>query len=130
MRSLRLVTAVTFLFLTLFPGISRAADIDALEKRLNSLEQEVAVLKRQLELAKEDSDKKSTDTPIITASTKDGFSIKSPDDGFKLRIRGLIQADGRYFTDNQKDTGTTDTFLVRRARPIFEGTVGKNFDFT
>src|SRR6185503_19489182 len=41
----------------------------------------------------------------------------------------LIQADGRFFTDNQKDNGTTDTFLVRRARIIFDGTVGKLFDF-
>lgn len=105
------------------------ADTQAIEERLQALEQEVAILKRQLEVEKEEAAKKSTDTPIITANSKDGFSIKSQDDSFKLRIRGLIQADGRFFTDNQKDNGTTDTFSVRRARPIFEGTVGKIFDF-
>lgn len=40
-----------------------------------------------------------------------------------------MQLDGRYFTDNQKDNSTTDTFTVRRARPILEGTLSKNFDF-
>lgn len=115
--------------LTLIHSKTSFADVAQLEERLNQLEQEVAILKRQLELAKEDEIKKKTETPIITASSKDGFSIKSPDDGFKLRIRGLLQADGRFFTDNEKDNSTTDTFTVRRARPIFEGTVGKMFDF-
>lgn len=101
----------------------------SLEDRLKSLEQEVAILKRQLELEKEGKEKKSGETPIISASAKDGFSIKSPDESFRLKIRGLAQADGRFFTDNQKNNGTIDTFSVRRARPIFEGTVGKFFDF-
>jgi phosphate-selective porin OprO and OprP len=106
-----------------------SADTEAIEKRLQALEQEVAVLKRQLELEKEEQAKTSSETPIVSASVKDGFSIKSPDDQFKLKIRGLIQADGRFFTDNQKDNSTTDTFSVRRARLIFDGTVGKMFDF-
>src|SRR3989338_8927002 len=105
------------------------ADTAAIEKRLGELEQEVAILKRQLEVQKEEVDKKATETLIVTASAKDGFSIKSLDDNFKLKIRGLVQADGRFFTDNQKDNGTTDTFTVRRARLIFDGTVGKQFDF-
>jgi phosphate-selective porin OprO/OprP len=113
-----------------FPTKSFAqSDIKALEDRLNQLEQEVAILKRQLELKKEDEAKKSLETPIVTASAKEGFSIKATDDSYKLKIRGLIQADGRFFTDNQKDNGTTDTFTVRRARLIFDGTVGKLFDF-
>src|SRR5690349_7911575 len=103
---------------------------EALLKRLESLEQEVAILKRQIENNKEDAVTKAKDTPVVTASSKDGFSIKSADDAFKLKIRGLVQADARIFTDNHKDlAGTTDTFLIRRARPIFEGTVAKNFDF-
>lgn len=113
-----------------FERISWAADTAALEARLNDLEQQVAILKRQIEINKEDAAAKAPETPIITASAKDGFSIKSPDEAFKLRVRGLVQADARVYTDNRKDlTGTTDNFLIRRARPIFEGTVGKNFDF-
>jgi phosphate-selective porin OprO/OprP len=108
--------------------IPAAADL-SVEERLTQLEQEVAILKRQLELEKEDKDKKAGENTIVSASVKDGFSLKSPDDNFKLKIRGLIQADGRYFTDNKKDIGTTDTFSVRRARLIFDGTVGKIFDY-
>ncbi len=130
MRLLARILAVLTV-ITAFGGSNLAlADTAALEARLNALEQEVVVLKRQIEVDKEEAAKKAPDVPIITASSKDGFSIKSPDDSFKLKVRGLIQADARVFTGNSKDlAGTTDNFLVRRARPIFEGTLGKYFDF-
>lgn len=128
MSSIRFVLiAALVLGLTYQPKNGYASDDTA--KRLDDLEQQVAILKRQLEVEKEEKDKKAPDTPIVTASAKDGFSIKSPDNSFRLRIRGIVQADGRFFADNQKDNSTTDTFSVRRARPIFEGTVGKDFDF-
>lgn len=114
-----IVTAPKYLF----------ADDSALEKRLSELEAEIAIIKRQLDLKKEDDTKLVQTTPVVTANSKDGFSIKAPDDSVKLKIRGLVQADGRFFTDNEKDNGTTDTFSVRRARLIFDGTVGKIFDF-
>ena len=52
------------------------ADSKSLEDRLVDLEQQVGILKRQLELKKEDEDKAKKETPVITASSKDGFSIK------------------------------------------------------
>ncbi len=94
-----------------------------------NLQQEIAVLKRQLEVKTEEDAKKAADTPIITANIKDGFSIKSADESFKLKIRGYTQTDGRFFFYDKKDLGVNDTFSVRRARLIFEGSVGKNFDF-
>jgi phosphate-selective porin OprO/OprP len=127
MKSINSTIAVSMISFIL--STNSFADSDGLEKRLADLEQQVAILKREIELKKEDEVKAKAETPIITASSKDGFSIKSPDDNFKLKIRGLIQADGRFFTDNQKDNGTTDTFTIRRARPIFEGTVAQNYDF-
>lgn len=106
------------------------ADQASLEARLSDLEQQIAILKRQIENSKEEAATKAKDAPVITANVKDGFSIKSADDAFKLRVRGLVQADARVFTSTSKEVaGTGDTFLIRRARPIFEGTVGKNFDF-
>jgi phosphate-selective porin OprO and OprP len=123
----RTISIITIL-VTLIP--QAYADTAALEKRLEALEQEVAILKRQLEVEKEAKAQKAPETPIITASAKEGFSIKSPDDSFKLKLRGLLQADARLYRGSNKDlTGTTDNFLVRRARPIFEGTVGKYWDF-
>ncbi len=128
MRSVRFMVLILFLVSGFSPGAVWADDA-ALLQRVEALENELKILKRQLEIRKEDEDKKKVETPVITASSKDGFSIKSPDDAFKLKVRGLLNVDGRFFTDNKKDIGTTDTFLVRRARPIFEGTVYKNFGF-
>lgn len=106
------------------------ASDQSLEQRLATLEQETAVLKRQLELEKEDRQKKAQESAFVTASAKDGFVLKSPDDSFRLRLRGLVQFDGRFYpNDNTGAAGATDEFLVRRVRPILEGTVGKNFDF-
>jgi phosphate-selective porin OprO/OprP len=63
----------------------------------------------------------------ITAG-KDGFSIGSADGNFQLKLRGYVQLDGRFFqSDDQRPA--TDTFTVRRARPIVEGTLYKIFDF-
>jgi phosphate-selective porin OprO and OprP len=64
--------------------------------------------------------------PGFTAG-KEGFSWMSADGDFALRLRGYFQLDGRFFS-NETPSGV-DTFLVRRARPIFEGTVFKIFDF-
>lgn len=122
-----LVLAVSFTAKTSYA--EEASSSATLEKRLEALEEEVKLLRRQLELKKEDEDKKAKEYPVITASSKDGFSIKSPDESFKLKLRGLLHTDARFFTDNKKDIGTTDTFIVRRARPIFEGTVYKDFGF-
>lgn len=63
-------------------------------------------------------------TPQITAG-KDGFSLKSADGAFVLKFRGYVQLDGRFFDGGP----ATDAFLMRRVRPIFEGTVFKIFDF-
>ncbi len=119
------------------PGIARASEpapgsTAALIQRLDDLEQEVALLKRQLEVQKEIEDKKAAESPLVTANANNGITIKSPDDAFKFRARGYLQTDARLFTNNDKSfagTGTTDNFLLRRVRPSFEGTVYKYFDY-
>lgn len=45
-----------------------------------------------------------------------------------MRLRGYVQFDGRFFQDDEQRPGV-DTFLLRRVRPILEGTLFKNFDF-
>lgn len=124
------------------PRAARAAETNAtaatvpsnavILQRLSDLEQEIALLKRQLEVQKEIEDKKAVENPVITANAANGFSIKSPDEAFKLKVGGYLQTDGRFFTDNDKTVaaaGTTDTFLLRRVRPSFSGTVYNNFDY-
>jgi phosphate-selective porin OprO/OprP len=97
------------------------------EQRLDELEQEIRLLKRQQQLDQEQAEQKAKDTPIITAG-RDGFALKSPDGRFALRFKGQVQVDGRWYLDDNDRNGS-DTFLIRRARPILEGTFDKDFDF-
>ena len=62
------------------------------------------------------------------AGWQDGFFLQSPDGDFKLRVRGYIQSDSRFFTSDRGDT-SNDSFYLRRVRPIFDGTLAKNVDF-
>ncbi|HYS77906.1 MAG TPA: porin, partial [Candidatus Dormibacteraeota bacterium] len=113
------------------PGEGDAAPPDAskeeLEKRLRELEQRLAILERQKEVEQEISAGKAKDAGTVSAG-KDGFVIKAADGAYQLKIRALLQADGRFW-DGQETRPATDTFELRRVRPILEGTVSKFFDF-
>jgi phosphate-selective porin OprO and OprP len=67
------------------------------------------------------------DPQLIISAGKGGFLLTSPDGDFQFRVRGYLQLDGRFFFD--QNTSVIDTFVLRRVRPIFEGTVYKYFDF-
>lgn len=97
------------------------------EERLDDLDQKVRVLERQGELDKEQAADKAKTTASVTGS-RDGFSIRSADGNFQVKIRGYVQLDGRFWLDDE-ERPATDTFLLRRVRPIVEGTMYKIFDF-
>lgn len=59
---------------------------------------------------------------------KDGFTLKSADGAFQLKIRGYTQLDGRFYSGDD-ERPANDTFLLRRIRPNIEGTLFKIFDF-
>jgi phosphate-selective porin OprO/OprP len=99
------------------------------EDRLAELEQNQKVIERQLEIEREQAAEKAKTTPLVTANPKDGFSIKSSDGDFLLRLRGLLQADSRFVSGKEDPKASDDTFLLRRVRPIFEGTVFGDVDF-
>jgi len=46
-----------------------------------------------------------------------------------FQLHGLVQVDNRSFLHDIPQLQGNDTFLLRRARPIFSGTVYKDFDF-
>jgi len=54
--------------------------------------------------------------------------LESSSGDYKLQLRGYVQFDGRFFPS---DAGrlAVDNFLLRRARPILAGTVGRHFEF-
>jgi phosphate-selective porin OprO/OprP len=99
----------------------------AVEERLDELDQKLRVLDRKAELEKEQAAEKAKTAGLANAA-RDGFSLRSADGNFQLRLRGYVQLDGRFFLDDD-ERPATDTFLLRRVRPILEGTVLKNFDF-
>lgn len=56
-----------------------------------------------------------------------GFVIEHAESGSKLRLAGLIQADGVFFPDDEEEA-YDDEFVLRRVRTQFQGTVFKIFD--
>ena len=58
-----------------------------------------------------------------TASASSRRTASSP-----LRLKGLVQTDGRFFLVDSA-VPVTNTFFIRRARPILEATVGKYLEF-
>lgn len=90
------------------------------------LEQKVKILERKRELEEEAALARSKETPIVRAG-RDGFGLRSADSNFELRLRGYMQVDARFFEGD--GAPTNDTLLIRRARPILEATVFKQFGF-
>ena len=119
-----------FAALAALPAAPAVAADDAgqaqLNQRLEALEQELAVVRRQLEVKAEEDARDRERSGILTADSQ-GFQLRSRDQKtYRLRLRGYMQSDGRLFVN---DEGGNDTFLIRRARPIFEGTLFEIVDF-
>jgi phosphate-selective porin OprO/OprP len=110
------------------PRIVAQQDSTSLEARVNELDQQVRILQRLRELAADSAAAAAKDKVSATASSKDGFSIKSADGKFAVRLKGLVQTDGRFFLSDSA-VPVTNTFFIRRARPILEATVGKYLEF-
>jgi len=98
-----------------------------LEQRLEDLDQRVRILARLRELKDDSIAAWAKTQPIVTVG-KDGFGLRSADGAFALRIRGYIQADTRFYTGSST-LAATSSILLRRVRPIIEGTLYKRFDF-
>ncbi len=67
-------------------------------------------------------------TAVVATASSDGFTLQSEDGRFELQLKGLVQFDGRFYPHDVGEA-ITDTLLVRRARPIVQGAVGKHFGF-
>jgi phosphate-selective porin OprO/OprP len=121
-------------------------EVQALEQKVDSLEQQrgpeqssvqiqkldqkVRILERQRELDQQAAADTAKTQPKLSLGAN-GFSFSSADSNFVASLHGLIQADSRTFIDDggSSETKGINQFLLRRARPIFTGTVFRNFDF-
>jgi len=99
----------------------------SVEQRIDEIDQRQRILERKWEIEKEAQEEKAKEAPVVSAG-KDGFLLKSGNGDFQLHVGGYIQADGRFFLHDEQ-THIPDQFLLRRVRPIFEGTVFKYFDY-
>ncbi len=132
------------------PPIALANDSTELEQLralVQELDQKVRVLDRKGELAEEAAAAKKKETPIVKAS-KDGFGFESADGQNSIKLKGLLQADYRYFDQGAKDirnrsntragsldvdgdgfSDANDSWLLRRVRPTIEGTLFGKYDY-
>src|SRR5882757_2270126 len=126
------ILSLTLVACALMPSYHALADdmsdqIKALKAQIDDLGQKVRVLERERELDTEAATTKAKETPKISVGNS-GLSVSSADSNFVFQLHGLIQIDDRTFFKDGNIPGN-DTFLLRRARPIFSGTVYRDFDF-
>lgn len=129
---------------------AQAADVEALERRIRELEQrleklepksvvavapelspevqkltrKVNTLERKLEVQDEVTAGTLKKLPVFDVG-ENGFRISSADKKHQLRIRGAVQADGHYFSEDDQHKNT-DSFDLKQARVWLEGYVFKN----
>ena len=103
------------------------ADFAALKKQLAELDQKVRVLEREREIDGDTAAAAAKTAPKISLGAS-GFNLSSGDSNFVAQLHGVVQFDNRSFFEDGGTKGN-DGFLIRRARPIFSGTVFHDFDF-
>jgi phosphate-selective porin OprO and OprP len=96
--------------------------------QISDLDQKVRILERERENDQDTAATAAKTQPKISLSAN-GFSFSSADSNFVASLHGLIQTDSRTFINDGGGTLGKNTFLLRRARPIFTGTVFHDFDF-
>ena len=129
------VSIVTALITATLATSGAFAQEKTVDQKLQDLQDQINALQRQRQLEAEGVITNQAqpapvavkDAGYVTAGA-DGFALNSADGNFRLRVGGYLQADARFYL-NDTPNKTIDTFVMRRVRPIFEGTVYHDFDF-
>lgn len=110
------------------------AELQALRAQVQQLEQQLKVLSQQIDakaraLGEEPSESTAPARASTLADTTSRSDVPvSTGASTVVRLRGFVQVDARRFVGD--DTGlVTDTFAIRRARLIAEGTVGQRYGY-
>lgn len=96
----------------------------SLQEQLDDLKQQIAILERKIEVDKELQAGVDAKITATVNAGPDGFSLNSKDGKFKLRVRALLQSDGRFFSGGKRTAGI-DTYSIRRAFLPVTATLGK-----
>lgn len=106
--------------------------INQLKQQIQELNQKVEALEQKQAEEKEAQEADAKEMPRIVAGAN-GLSVSSADSNFVFQLHGHIQVDNRTFFNDKDNHGHdiqgNDGFLLRRARPIFSGTIFRDFDF-
>jgi len=101
-----------------------AAAAPAINPEVQKLTRKVNTLERKLEVQDEVTASNFTKLPKFDVGTN-GFRISSQDGQHEVRIRGAVQADGHFFSEDANHL-STDNFELKQARIWLEGKVFKN----
>jgi phosphate-selective porin OprO/OprP len=95
-------------------------------QQIEELDQKVKILQRKRELDLEADAEAAKSAPTVTLGLN-GLVIRSADSNFLMNVHGYVQADARFYLN--QPNAANETFLLRRVRPIIEGTVYDRFDY-
>jgi phosphate-selective porin OprO/OprP len=109
------------------PPAASTPDTGALLRRLEEAEQKIRALEQKLEAQEKASKTAASSAPQVRASPT-RFSIGTPDGQSFVRLRGLLHVDGRHF-EGDGTPATSNQWLLRRVRPMIEGTFAGLFDY-
>jgi phosphate-selective porin OprO/OprP len=109
-------------------------DIDSLRQAIQQEESRIKALEQRL-AADEAAKAAAAAAPapvkpnaLVGAFGPQGFVLQTADGSNQIRLRGNISVDYRDFPDDFTPS-SDDTFLIRKLRPILEGTLEDQYDF-
>ena len=108
-------------------ALDQQSNSGAAQQQIQELDQKVRVLGRQRELDQESAAALAKTRPRVTIGAN-GVNFVSADTNFALALHGVLQVDSRSSFADDHIQGNSG-FLLRRARPILQGTVWRDFDF-
>ena len=103
------------------------AEIKALREQIRLLDQRLHQLEQKQQLKEQEAAAAAKAAPKIAVTDK-GFTLASGDGANSLRIGGLVQLDSRLFFGDGGGV-YNNSFVLRRARLISEGTFGRIYSF-
>jgi phosphate-selective porin OprO and OprP len=103
------------------------AEIKALREQIRLLDQRLHQLEQRQQLKEQEAAAAAKAAPKIAVTDK-GVTLASGDGANSLRIGGLVQLDSRLFFGDGGGV-YNNTFVLRRARLISEGTFGRIYSF-
>jgi len=109
-------------------GTGAGAPDTQTKQRFEELDQKVKVIEHDREVEAEAAAAIAKEAPKLKVGDE-GFSIASADGDFVLQLRGVLQVDSRTFFNESAGIVGNDALLLRRARPILQGTVFRDVDY-